>query len=50
MATTKELEEIPLPAAAMQLKVSGEIARRMVLRGELDGRSERERAAPKSVA
>jgi hypothetical protein len=32
--------EVSLPIAAMRLRVSGEVARRMVLRGELEGRLE----------
>jgi hypothetical protein len=32
--------EVPLPLAAQRLRISGERARRMILRGELDGRLE----------
>ena len=32
--------EVPLPIAAQRLRVSGERARRMILRGDLDGRLE----------
>ena len=38
MSPTQRQAEVPLPIAAMRLRVSGEVARRMVLRGELAGR------------
>lgn len=40
MRTAEPVMEVPLPLAAQRLGVSGEVARRLVLRGRLTGRQE----------